>query len=135
VPVNGIVLLVTKAPSRVSLRTRAAPFQHPQITHQRRRLDDANPAREEYPMNTIPIADNRGLKPALASIKESCRYMGNVSRAKFYADILPLLESIYFGKRHLVVVASMDKFIAANFGKAPGDGQAVQAAGRRSNAS
>jgi len=38
--------------------------------------------------------------------------MGDVSRAKFYADILPLLESVYFGARHFVVVASMDRLIA-----------------------
>jgi len=53
------------------------------------------------------------LKPRLASIPNACRYLGDVSRAKFYADILPHLETVHFGKRHFVVVQSMDRFIAA----------------------
>ena len=52
------------------------------------------------------------MKPALASIKDSCDYMGGVSRSKFYADILPELETIKLGNRHFVVVASMDRLIA-----------------------
>jgi hypothetical protein len=58
------------------------------------------------------------LKPALASIKASCDYMGRVSRAKFYADILPLLETVKLGSRHFVVVASMDRLIEASRFKA-----------------
>jgi hypothetical protein len=58
------------------------------------------------------------LKPALASIKASCEYMGGVSRAKFYADILPLLETVKLGSRNFVVVASMDRLIEANRSKA-----------------
>jgi hypothetical protein len=53
------------------------------------------------------------LKPALASIRDSCEYMGKVSRAKFYADVLPELDTIHIGARHFVVVASMDRLIAA----------------------
>jgi hypothetical protein len=64
-------------------------------------------------MDTKPNFPTPLLKPALASIPNSCKYMGDVSRAKFYADILPLLETVHFGKRHLVVVASMDRLIAA----------------------
>jgi len=51
------------------------------------------------------------LKPALASILDACAYMGGVSRAKFYADILPLLETVKLGRRNFVVVASMDRLI------------------------
>jgi hypothetical protein len=40
--------------------------------------------------------------------------MGGVSRAKFYADILPLLETVKLGSRNFVVVASMDRLIEAN---------------------
>jgi hypothetical protein len=58
------------------------------------------------------------LTPALASIKASCEYMGGVSRAKFYADILPLLETVKLGSRNFVVVASMDRLIEANRSKA-----------------
>jgi len=54
------------------------------------------------------------LKPALASIAGSCVYMGGVSRAKFYADILPLLETVKLGRRNFVVVASMDRLIEAS---------------------
>jgi hypothetical protein len=53
------------------------------------------------------------LRPALASIKASCEYLGNVSRAKFYADLLPQLETVKLGGRNFVVVASMDKLIEA----------------------
>jgi hypothetical protein len=51
------------------------------------------------------------LRPALASIPEACRYMGDVSRAKFYSHVLPLLQTVHIGSRHLVVVASMDRLI------------------------
>jgi hypothetical protein len=52
------------------------------------------------------------LKPVLASIPNACKYMGDVSRAKFYADVLPQLETVHIGTRHFVVVASMDRLIA-----------------------
>ena len=54
------------------------------------------------------------LKPALASIRDSCNYLGGVSRAKFYADILPKLNTVHLGARHLVIVASMDRLIASS---------------------
>ena len=53
-------------------------------------------------------------KPALASIQNSCAYMGGVSRAKFYADILPLLETVKLGRRNFVVISSMDRLIEAS---------------------
>jgi hypothetical protein len=56
------------------------------------------------------------LKPALASINTARGYMGNPSRSKFYADVLPHLETIKFGdtdKRRWVIVASMDRLIDA----------------------
>ena len=58
-------------------------------------------------------AEQLKLTPALASIEAACRYMGGISRSKFYADILPLLETAKFGNRTLVVVASMDRLIAS----------------------
>jgi hypothetical protein len=51
------------------------------------------------------------MKPALASIPDACKYMGDVSRAKFYSDVLPLLETVHIGARHFVVVASLDRLI------------------------
>jgi hypothetical protein len=52
------------------------------------------------------------LKPALASIQTACKYMGGISRAKFYADLLPHLNTVHVGSRHFVVVKSMDRLIA-----------------------
>jgi hypothetical protein len=65
------------------------------------------------------------LKPALASIPNACKYLGDVSRAKFYSDILPLLETVHLGSRHFVVVASIDRLIA-KLKDAPADKPAVR---------
>jgi glycerol-3-phosphate cytidylyltransferase-like family protein len=62
------------------------------------------------------------LKPVLASINTAREYMGNPSRSKFYADILPELETIKFkenDKRRWVVVASMDRLIETKRNSAP----------------
>jgi hypothetical protein len=56
------------------------------------------------------------LKPALASINTAREYLGGGSRAKFYADVLPNLETIKLAdsdKRRWVIVASMDRLIEA----------------------
>jgi len=53
------------------------------------------------------------LKPALVSIPMACKYLGGISRAKFYADILPFLETVKFGNRNLVVLVSLDRLIAS----------------------
>jgi hypothetical protein len=58
------------------------------------------------------------LKPALASINAARAYMGGPSRSKFYADILPLLDTVKFGNRNFVVVTSMDRVIEAHRSKA-----------------
>ena len=52
------------------------------------------------------------LKPALASIQAACKYMGGISRAKFYAGLLPDLDTVHIGSRHFVVVKSMDRLIS-----------------------
>jgi hypothetical protein len=69
-------------------------------------------------VNGQPTMDSKSyptkaLKPALASISDALKYCGNISRAKFYADILPELETVHFGTRHFVVVESMDRLIAS----------------------
>jgi hypothetical protein len=61
----------------------------------------------------VAIATVLALKPALASIEAGREYMGGISRSKFYADILPLLETVKFGNRNMIVVASMDRVIAS----------------------
>ncbi len=61
----------------------------------------------------VAIATVVALKPALASIEVGRKYMGGMSRSKFYADILPLLETVKFGNRNMIVVASMDRVIAS----------------------
>jgi len=63
-------------------------------------------------MDTKPTSTTAPLKPALVSIRDACKYMGGVSRAKFYSNVLPQLETVHLGTRHFVVVASMDRFIA-----------------------
>ena len=72
------------------------------------------PASANFPDISGPGGPPGALKPALASIGDSCLYMGGISRAKFYADILPQLETVKLGRRNLVVVASMDRFIEAS---------------------
>lgn len=69
-------------------------------------------------VSKVPHENVSSLKPILASIKASCDYMGGVSRAKFYADLLPLLETVKLGSRHFVVVSSMDRLIEARRSKA-----------------
>ena len=59
------------------------------------------------------ICSAEPLRPALASIPIACNYMGGISRAKFYSDVLPLLETVHIGSRHFVVVASMDRLISS----------------------
>jgi len=65
-------------------------------------------------MDALPITE---LKPALASIPDACTYMGGISRAKFYTDILPELDTIHLGARHFVVVGSLDRYIAKRANK------------------
>jgi hypothetical protein len=62
----------------------------------------------------VALPHTASLKPALASIRAACEYMGGISRAKFYADILPRLETVKLGSRNLVVVESMDRLIEAS---------------------
>jgi hypothetical protein len=57
---------------------------------------------------------NGDLRPALASIPNACRYLGGVSRAKFYQNILTELESVKLGGRRFVTVASLDQFITSH---------------------
>jgi hypothetical protein len=61
---------------------------------------------------SIKILVAEPLRPALTSIPGACKYMGDISRAKFYSDILPKLETVHLGARHFVVVSSMDQLIA-----------------------
>jgi Bifunctional DNA primase/polymerase, N-terminal len=75
--------------------------------------------RDKLPDTQAHRTRSGGLKPALASIEASCAYMGGVSRAKFYADILPQLETVKLGRRNIVVTASMDRLIEAT--RRPGE--------------
>jgi hypothetical protein len=53
------------------------------------------------------------VKPALTDIPGACAYLGNLSRAKLYADILSDLDVVRFGGRTFVTVESLDRLIAA----------------------
>ena len=65
-------------------------------------------------IETATVAQVATLRPALASIPEACRYLGDPSRAKFYADILPRLDVVKLGARTMVTVESLDRLIVAN---------------------
>jgi hypothetical protein len=80
-------------------------------------MDAAVPSTEDFP-TAYAVSP---LKPALASIKSSCEYLGGISRAKFYADILPLLETVKLGNRNFVVIESIDRLIQAKRGIAAPD--------------
>jgi len=54
------------------------------------------------------------LRPVLISIHDACLYMGGMSRSKFYADVLPLLDTVKIGKRNFVTTDSIDRLIVAN---------------------
>jgi hypothetical protein len=68
------------------------------------------PIAHEY--DRAKAGETHPLKPVLASIPNALKYMGDVSRAKFYSDILPLLQTVHIGTRHFVVVESMDRLIS-----------------------
>jgi hypothetical protein len=91
------------------------------VTHQPVCEPTLKPASAKFPDISGPRGPPPGaLKPALASIGDSCVYMGGISRAKFYSDILPLLQTVKLGRRHFVVVASMDRLIEASIRPAGG---------------
>jgi len=61
------------------------------------------------------------LRPALVSVEDARKYLGNISRAKLYEMIgAGDVRTAKIGGRRMVAVASMDAFIAANMA-APGD--------------
>jgi hypothetical protein len=62
-----------------------------------------------YPKPTTE--ETAALKPAFASIPAAIAYLGGPSRSKFYADILPRLQTVNWGTRKFVVVSSMDQLI------------------------
>jgi len=101
------------APTEPSLSTAGTPRKPAKYAHAREaqaRKRRATAGLIQGPARAPP----EPLKPALASIMDACAYMGGVSRAKFYADILPKLETVKLGRRNFVVVASMDRLIEAN---------------------
>lgn len=58
------------------------------------------------------------IKPALISINDGCKYLGGISRAKFYSDILPQVESVLLDKRRFITVSSLDRLIQKNTSEA-----------------
>jgi hypothetical protein len=61
-----------------------------------------------------PSVTVASLRPALASIPVACQYLGDPSRAKFYADILPKLDVVKLGARTFVTIDSLDRLIETN---------------------
>jgi hypothetical protein len=73
---------------------------------------DGDEAKEPTPP-VSSIASVTPLRPALASTPDGCRYLGNLSRSRFY-ELLPLLDVVKIGARTFVTVDSLDRLIAAN---------------------
>jgi hypothetical protein len=63
------------------------------------------------PPANVPIAAVAELRPALTDITGARRYLGGVSRAKLYADLMPRLDIVRIGTRTLIVVESLDRLI------------------------
>ena len=57
-----------------------------------------------------PPAPEQELRPALISIAKAAAYIG-VGKAKFYQDIVALVETVKIGNRHLVVLKSLDAYV------------------------
>ena len=53
------------------------------------------------------------LKPALASIPNACRYLGDLSRSRIY-ELMPVLDVVRIGGRTFITIESLDRLIAAN---------------------
>lgn len=49
--------------------------------------------------------------PALMSILSARAYLGGLKQAAFYARVLPHVEVVKLGRRTMVTVASLDRFI------------------------
>ena len=62
----------------------------------------------------LPPGDPEAATPLLASIKTTQFMLGGIGRTKLYADILPKLETVEVGSRTLVVIASIQRYVAAN---------------------
>ena len=62
----------------------------------------------------MSIATVAVLRPALVDIPSACQYLGDPSRAKFYADLLPDLDVVKLGARTFVTLDSLDRLIIAN---------------------
>jgi len=53
------------------------------------------------------------LRPALASITDACRYLGDLSRSRIY-ELMPRLDVVHIGARTFITLQSLDRLIAAN---------------------
>lgn len=65
-------------------------------------------ASDETQVESVPP-----LKPKLVSIEAGRQYMGGISRAKFYEDVLPVVDIVKIGSRTFIVIESMDRLIEA----------------------
>jgi hypothetical protein len=60
-----------------------------------------------------PVLTDASLRPALVSIPEACRYLGELSRSRLY-ELMPQLEVVRIGARTFLTVASLDRLIETN---------------------
>jgi hypothetical protein len=53
------------------------------------------------------------LRPALASIRDACRYLGDLSRSRVY-ELMPHLDVVHIGARSFITVESLDRLISVS---------------------
>ena len=64
-----------------------------------------------HPGSATPIVPVAELRPALTDVEGARRYLGGISRALLYADLLRELEVVHLGARTLITIASLDRLI------------------------
>jgi hypothetical protein len=59
----------------------------------------------------MPAQETFSSPSALLSYPEAIRYLGHPSASKFFADLLPELDMVRFGRRSFVTRKSLDRLI------------------------
>ena len=69
----------------------------------------SDPIQLESDMSISHVAE---IKPRIVDVDGGCRYLGGLSRARFY-ELLPSLVKVKIGHRTFVTVESLDRLIDA----------------------
>jgi hypothetical protein len=74
------------------------------------RADGVPRGRTEVVATVVAV---NSLRPALASVPNACRYLGELSRSRLY-ELMPRLDVVHIGARTFITLESLDRLIAAN---------------------